>query len=366
MRVVAITTLLSALASLSVAQQPTWTLSSRAAILGDGPDEEFQTVQFGRLLPNGGAVVTDVKGLFTRVYDPSGALSATIGRNGSGPGEFRSIMGLWLTREGDIGVWDGSIRRMTTFTTAGRVVSTQNVEQGHPIAGNLEIFLGALGNGDVLLAALRAQRPATGVLPETWTMGRFAANGEFRAPAGVVRGMWRMNRGPIPFTPVPRFALRGDSIWVAEGYDPEIKVLSVDGRVARRIPLQWTTRPARDPWTALKAKLEQSNNQFYLQLLEEAPRTNEYPRTSGLLVDDRNQVWVKEYDPLLDHLWLNGNALMVTPGGRWRVLSADGRWIASVRLPANFVPLDIRGDRVLGVERDEFDVESVVVRGIVR
>ncbi|MGH7469870.1 MAG: hypothetical protein ACRENP_18130 [Longimicrobiales bacterium] len=65
-----------------------------------------------------------------------------------------------------------------------------------------------LPNGDVVVA----------------DAGRFGPTGEFRALVGEMRGMFRAERTPLPFTPVPRVAVRSDSLWVAEGYDPALKL----------------------------------------------------------------------------------------------------------------------------------------------
>src|SRR5687768_10355608 len=179
--------------------------------------------------------------------------------------------------------------------------------------------------------------------------------------------MWRQHQGPIPFTPVPRFAVLGDSIYVAEGFDPHIKVLAPDGTQARTIPFTWQTRPDRDPWTVVQQEIERRKDNLKLQLLNDASRDDPFPRIAGILADERGNLWVKEYNPTTDALYLHtGNALMIAPGGTYRVINTAGRLVATVRMPTNLLPLDIRGDRILAVQRDEFDVESVVVRTVAR
>jgi hypothetical protein len=68
--------------------------------LGAGEGELFEWVRFGRFLPDGRVVVADGRGLFLRIYEPDGALAVQTGRPGDGPGEFRAIHGLWVTRTG--------------------------------------------------------------------------------------------------------------------------------------------------------------------------------------------------------------------------------------------------------------------------
>jgi hypothetical protein len=74
------------------------------------------------------------------------------------------------------------------------------------------------------------------------------------------------------------------------------------------------------------------------------------PAYRALSVDSDGRVWLKPADA--------GEAELV----EWRVISADGRSIYSVILPATALVLDALGSRILLLERDEFGVETVVVR----
>lgn len=345
----------------------TWTPSPEAVEMGRGAEELFQQVMFGRLLPDGRVVVADAEALFLRVYGPEGERQVEMGGSGGGPGEFRTIHGLWLLPEGGIGVWDSGSRRFTTFDPQGELLATQPVRaDGGMGPGNLEVFLGSFGNGDVVLASLRLDQRPIRATPERWVLGVFGPGGELRRTLGQVDGMWRAGRAPLPFSPVPRVAVGEDSIWVAHGYEPELEVWTAGGDVARTIELAWRVRPSGDPWATLEAELRRRDKHLFLQLLDEAPRTDEFPAVGGLLMDDRGYLWVKQYDPNADALWLKRNALEIGPGGEWRILGPKGEWVARIRLPDDLIPLDIRGNRLLGVARDALDVERVVVRSLVR
>lgn len=371
------------LAALTVAcgpagqETPTWTLSSDGVEMGRGDGEMWELARFGRFLPDGRAVVADARGLFLRVFGPDGRLEAEMGRSGDGPGEFRSIFGLWITPEGRIGVWDARNRRLTIFDAEGRLVDTRPVRPPDREAlRNVNAFLGAFSNRDVLLAALprrlRPFREADEPVPERWILARFGSDGEFVGSPGELRGMRRLGRGPVPFTPVPRVVVRGDSIWLNDGHEPAITVRGPGGEDARVIDLGWTARPTGEPWSSLDSALrgrERPIDRSHLERLEEdeIPRTDEFPAVAGLLEGDAGGVWVKKYDPAVDALWLvRGDALNVGPGGEWGVLRPDGEEVATVRVPDGFVPLDVQGDRVLGVARGPLDVDRVVVRRVER
>ncbi len=336
--------------------------------MGRGADELFQAVQFGRILADGSVVVADLGGLFVRVYAPDGRRRAEMGREGAGPGEFRAIHGLWITPDDEIGVWDGRMRRITIFEPDGRLIETRRVRPGPELeVGNLEVFLGSLDDGEIVLAALRmGQPPSPGdVKFERWVLGRFGLDGGFRGPAGELRGMLRARRAPVPFTPVPRVAVHSDSIWTVDAYEPAITLRDRTGEPAGKVELPWSVRP-EDHWTALESELRRIGKHYFLDQLDEVPRTDELPSVGGLLLDDRGRVWVKKYDPTRDALWLNRNALEIGPGGEWWVLEPGGEWAATVRMPDGLIPLDVRGDRLLGVARDALDVERVVVHQIRR
>jgi len=345
-----------------------WTVSDQAVELGSGADELFESVRYGRFLDDGRVVVADAGGAFLRVYAADGRREVEMGRRGEGPGEFLAINGLWITPEGQIGVWGARTFRVTIFDPSGDLIDTHPVwPEGAVTAGSLDPFLGSFRNGDVLLGALSLQmsRSEEGTF-ERWVMGRFASWGEYLGSPGEILGMLRAGRGPVPFTPVPRVAIREDSIWVVAGFEPEIEVWSAAGNLVRTIALPWKVNPSGDPWSTLRAELSRRDLPFFLELLAEAPRSDRFPLVGGLLFDDLGYLWVKVYDIPADSVWLKRNALMVSPGGEWWVLSPEGYWVARVEMPEDVTPLDFKGDRLLGVRRDALDVERVVIHQVIR
>jgi hypothetical protein len=309
-------------------------------------------------------VVADAGLLAIRVYGPDGSFQTEMGRGGDGPGEFRSIFGLWLTSAGKIGVWDARSRRITTFSPDGELESTRDViADDELVPGNLEVFFGSFSDDDIALASLslevdpREERLAS----DRWVLARFGPDGTFRRLLGQVRGMRRLGGRPEPFNPIPYVAAYGDSLYVAEGFEAAIAVWDESGVPTRTIELPEVPVTSDDAWSSLEAEIRRRDHELYLEYLALMPRTDEIPQVGGLLIDDRGFVWAKVYDPAVDALWLKGNALLPAPGGEWRVVRPDGELVTSVRMPQNMTPLDVKGDRVLGVARDALDVERVVL-----
>ena len=71
------------------------------------------------------------------------------------------------------------------------------------------------------------------------------------------------------------------------------------------------------------------------------------PAISGLVVDREGNVWAEACDPEL------GNART------WSVFEPGGELLAEVTMPPRFRPYDIGADFVLGVIRDDLDVERI-------
>lgn len=361
----------------AVAQAPaTWQVSAKplveiGQVAGDSV-YDFQRISSALFLPDGSIVVADAGQKVIRVFHPDGSFARQFGGEGGGPAEFRRIQGIWLTPGGDIGVWDPGNRRITTFTVEGKLLSSHRVEVGTHAEGlaNLEVLLGRFGNGDVALASMNFGRPR-GPSPlafEQWRMARFSPDGTFRGELGVIEGMLRARGSPVPFSPVPYVAVRGDSMYVTAGYTSEISVASGAGKPVRKIPLPAVQAPPRDVWSLLEDTLQARKSTMLLEKLRQGqmPRSDRFPVVGGLLLDGRGDIWVKAYDALTDAVGLKSIAANVpAPGGEWRVLRPDGRFVAKVRIPANTIPLAVADDRLLGLSVDELGVQRVVVDRIV-
>lgn len=354
--------------------EPRWGVTPEPEIeIGkvDGADPYlFESIRYARLLPDGRVVAADAGEPVIRVYGPGGEFLTEIGGRGDGPAEFRAINGMWLTSEGRIGAWDATRRRITTFGLDGELRSTHRVVVGSEIpAGNLEVFLGAFGDDDVLLASLafgdRGNASLDEPIADRWALARFGQDGELRGFLGEVRGMRRVRGQPLPFSPMAYAVVLRDSIYASDGYEAEIAVLDGSGARGRTIELPSAPASPDEAWSALEAELRRRDHALYLQHLESLPRTDEIPQVAGLLADDQGYIWAKVYDPSVDSIWLH-DAVRPAPGGEWRVLRPDGELVATVPMPENVTPLDIRGDRLLGVARDELDVERIVVHGLER
>jgi hypothetical protein len=85
------------------------------------------------------------------------------------------------------------------------------------------------------------------------------------------------------------------------------------------------------------------------QSLQEMPHPETLPAYGGLLEDRSGNLWVAEW------------AMAPRLPSHWTVFDNAGHWLGDVTMPQGFFPWDIGKDWVLGTERDELDVEYVVL-----
>ena len=84
------------------------------------------------------------------------------------------------------------------------------------------------------------------------------------------------------------------------------------------------------------------------------PLPETYPAYTGIALSAEGYLWVREYD-------LPGNE-----ANNWSVFDAEGTLLGTLGLPPRFRPLDIGPDYILGVWRDEDDVEHVRMYDLVK
>jgi hypothetical protein len=99
-----------------------------ALVVGARDGEPFGRVTALATLPDGGVVVFDAmgpNGAVAWVLDANGRLERQLGRDGSGPGEYRACFDCLASNvDGSIGFLDNANRRITTYERRGTVRST--------------------------------------------------------------------------------------------------------------------------------------------------------------------------------------------------------------------------------------------------
>ena len=356
------------------AQLPQWTVDAepRVAIGVLEGEPAYQLDQVRASVLHGDRIMVANGGsMELRAFDLGGKHLATGGRKGGGPGEFQGIR--WMARfDGDsVIIYDPNNRRFSIFSLDaqfGRSFAPE--EQFFGVAGRLAdgsfvlpptlVFSTSDGprNGLVRDSARVIRVSATGASPDTLLV---VIGGETyiqtSSSGGQVTSMWVRT---APFAHNTTIAV-GDSIFYTATSDRyEISGWAPDGRLVRLI------RRDIQPGAVSQADIDRykqqqldntrsDNDRRELEkALAEMPYPDRMPAHGPIRMDDDGNLWVQDYSP-----W-------TTEPTRWTVFDEEGRAIGTVTLPPRFTVHQIGSDYVLGMIRDDLDVEQVVVYGLAR
>ncbi|MDH5761329.1 MAG: 6-bladed beta-propeller [Gemmatimonadota bacterium] len=328
----------------------------------------FQRVVDADLLSDGRVVVADGGLSVLRFFDRDGRFLGESGGRGEGPGEFASIQKIWVVAADTIGVLDLATSRLSYFESDGSLVRTARLDLSVTTAGvgSLDFMAGVLTDGSVVIASLALGRE-DGLGPDRISVERFDTEGRHLGRIGESEGLVRARLGermigPLPFTPYPHFAAHGEAVYHVDGYRSAVSVWLRDSENEVAFPA--ASHDLTGAWAHLEAEVRRRGHAMYVSVLPTTPRPDSIPALAGLLVDDGGGIWVKQYVPQTDALWLTESGR--TAGGSWWVTDPIGRLIAEMEVPDGFTPLRAKRDRVVGIAVDALGVERVEVRLITR
>ena len=145
-----------------------------------------------------------------------------------------------------------------------------------------------------------------------------------------------------------------DNIYVATGDRFEILVFPPEGGSPDVISKDYELRPfTLDDFIEFLAGTRYADR-IPDRSIRDWPKDQTRPAIVSLQVDDDGNLWAEEgrEDPYAASIW--------------SVFDPSGAYITKVTMPLRFRPFDIRTESVLGVWRDDLDVEYVQLRAIVK
>ena len=139
--------------------EPLLTIGDRAA-----PGHELNRVKDALRLADGRVVVANGRPMELRVFSSTGELVKTLGRAGSGPGEFRNLTGIQLLAGDSILVFDPALRRVSLFSAATGFLSSTQIatSRGTAATAGLTGIVGRLEDGTVIATGRAAPENAAG------------------------------------------------------------------------------------------------------------------------------------------------------------------------------------------------------------
>ncbi len=341
-----------------LSEEPTLTIGT---IDGD-PDHELSRVTGAVRLSDGTIVVANTGTYELKFFDPSGRHLRNVGREGDGPGEFRFPASLWRSSGDTLHVWDPLQKRLSVFGSGGQLVRTVRLSSAGGGGGNVS---GIFEDQSMLVVRggrrLDASVSQT-VLRDSVRLDRYERSGEFadslmRLPSGnkwVLTAGGRTTFPDVPFTPEPTWTTDGLDFYAGSASAFAIEQRDTTGKLLRSIRVLDSERPLteelRDEYGEnLLAFYSRSPEQQRRQetFLAEVPFPDRLPAYSRLLVDDVGYLWVEEY------------RIPMSPQSVWQVFDSSGTWLGRWDAPRGLRVFQFGRDFVIGVRRDEFDVEYV-------
>ena len=311
------------------------------------------------LLGNGGLALANTGSGEVLLFAGDGSLTARVGGQGEGPGEFSEITTLLGTDSGFL-AYDARLARLNEFSESGEFLTSSPLSAqsaivslkplardatGHMLAilGEQRYFLpeGTKRDTTPLLAFtdLETDPDTLGVLPATeWSYGGIPGGGFTRTEPAFGRDI--VARG------FQDRALIGDTDVLS------LSVYAADGSLTRRIRGSAgggeVTAEEIGTWRAERlARRGPDAPDWFMEFVENAPYRETHPAFHSAVLGPDEMVWI---------------GLPTRPGEetrRWLVLGPDGQPRGRLDLPAEASVLAMDADRFVLLQRDALDEEDV-------
>jgi len=348
-----------------------WTLTPKpTASIGvlDGA-AEYQLFQVSGTvrLSDGTIVVANGGTKQIRFYDASGKFLRSVGREGGGPGEFKQLGGLFRLPADTIAAFDWNLRRVSLFSPTGELVRSFLLT----VPGNSGFLspVGTLGDGRFLVqknVVFMSGKVSTGASRDSVTFYVADSVGTLVDTVGTFIGSERyvmadknmMSVTSLAFGRESYMAACDSSVVFGANDTYAFEQLDPTGRLERIVRRTHETVPVTNAdISAYKdeqiAEATDANwRRLEERMLAAMPYATTMPAYNALRTDALGNVWVQEY---------------TAPGDSsnvWTVFNREGWMLGPVTVPHGFQVRDIGADYVLGLWKDENDVEHVMEYGL--
>ena len=329
----------------------------------DGPEEYFfRLIVSAELVPLG-IVTADLLDKELRYFDSNGRFVSSIGGEGEGPGEFEVFD--WMQSLGDslFFVWDRRVNRLTRARLTEAGLSHESSVPGPWSPSNSPI--GVLSPVRITVDnARRIPVADLGTLSDPFHVVAGVADldedpsaEQLREIATVVAEPHYVSRdgmfAPLLFPTGHDFFFGDDLLWVQDGMDSEFRRVRAEGtlELVVRLPPE---RPVtdRDITEFREANLRGYSGEREAMMrgaLDEVPYPSFVPSLRAMAVDEEAGI-----------VWVTGFSTAEEPAP-WYLFDSRGCPVGRVTVPDGNPPLDIEGRRIAVRDRDELDVERILI-----
>ncbi len=331
-------------------------------LTGSGPSHEFFRSGSMKQRPDGSLVIADRNSREVRVFSETGEFQGAFGGRGDGPGEFTNLGRvenagdtLLAFGRGRVVVASHDLAVIRTFNVDRFAYDLHHLRGGAIVPELRPPILPQQGVSGLIrnpqpLVLLDLEGTQIDSIGETRGSESYvhARDGEFGGAeplfarsAHIETLEGRLFRGSSDMMQVEELDRSGSLVRILRipGYPLELSDALVAAERAARFEAVPEAMPA-----------------FLRQMVEDFPTPATRPAYSDLLVDPSGAVWLQLH---------RGTSEQDQPQ-EWLVLDADGTWLGNVGIPGRFTVSDITMETVLGVWRDELDVEHPQVLRLTR
>ncbi len=312
-------------------------------------------------LQSGSLVVGNAGAGELQFFSKDGVFLNSSGGTGDGPGEFQRMRLLRGYRGDSLAVFDSEHRRVSIFSNEGSF--SRSFRLAPFLAAPVFVHeILPLPDGSIVAGAFpyrsRLERVEGGTSRDTTTVIRCTPQGELidtigRFPAGEFFSGPDVPRWDVPFARGSSFAISPGGLVFGDNETPGFDLVGFDGgpqkiirrdRVLQRVSEDDVTR-----WKqlVLEGASDNDTRQTLRDLAEQTIPPETMPAYQRVLVDLLGYFWIEEHRPFS------------TGGGVWTVFDPNGRLLGEVATPPGLQIHQIGEDFVLGVWRDELEIDHV-------
>lgn len=335
----------------------------QVGVLDGAPEYQLFQVSGAVVLSDRTVVIGNRGSHDLRFYDADGRFLRSSGGEGDGPGEFRSLQLVGRFAGDSLLAFDLRQRAGSVFASDGTFQRSFRLEDD---AGGFPSISGVLSSGDVMVlhqASFTAGEARTGLgrpFAEVVRRGPDGADpdslGRFPGTESFVLSLpeesWMSVRA-LTFGRGLYAAAGGDRMAIGNNDAFSVRVYDAHGSILHVV------RQLRDPAPTGAEDFSRFNDRVlasiddqevrrrFGQMFEQMPRPENFPAYASIRIDREGNLWVEDFR---------------RPGEDqpiWQVFNREGALVAQVRTPAGLRVLDVGEDYILGVTRDNFDVEYV-------
>ncbi len=335
-----------------------WTLiTDGLSLTEDLRISESEAFYFGRIIDldvtsEGHMIAADWDATNIKVLRPDGTLIDTLGRSGSGPGEFQQLRSIQVARSDSIYAYDVQRSRLTVFAPPPSlaVVRTVTVSQEEGFATRMAVlddrFVGSFGGSMTPEEGVRRPEPtpwrwidASGTPGDTLMMARqrkralLSVNGGFRIRS-------------IPFGRETLTAI-GPQSRLYYGWTDSLRISDRGAEGRSEVVASVPTKPIPVREADRDSALSDVSSDMKPLVSSALPDTK--PALTDLVVADDGRLWVKRSQEKV--------GAHTTP---WWVLDPDTKTIQEVRLPSEVDLEVVQNDRAYGTTETKMGAPAVV------